>query len=97
MNSAAKYHPYALRISVSEAKALTKAQKISGQSINQLVMLCVRRALPEVVSTFTTTSRVTNVNPLSAASWRKIYRRKDELHGVSAKQLAAFQSREFPE
>ncbi|HEX3889701.1 MAG TPA: hypothetical protein VHX90_02530, partial [Verrucomicrobiae bacterium] len=78
-------------------RKLTKAQKISGQSINQLVMLCVRRALPEVVSAFATESRLTNIDPLSAATWRKIYRRKDELYKISAKQLAAFQSRETPE
>jgi hypothetical protein len=97
MSLTAKHHPYALRMPAQESKELARAQKISGQSINQLVMLCVRRALPEVVSTFATQSRVTNVEPLPAPVWRKIYRRRDELARVSAKQLAAFQSRQIPE
>jgi hypothetical protein len=97
MSLTAKHHPYALRIPVQQARELTKAQKVSGQSINQLVMLCVQRALPEVIATFAAHTRVTNVDPLPAATWRKIYRRKDELADVSASQLAAFQSREMPE
>jgi len=95
--SLTKHHAYALRIPVQQARELTKAQKISGQSINQLVMLCVRRALPEVISTFALQSRITNVDPLPAATWRKIYRRQDELQSISAKQLAAFQSQGPPE
>lgn len=98
MNPVAKHHPYALRIPAQEAKELAQAQEISGQSINQLVMLCVRRALPEVISNFVSKSgRVTNVKPLPDAVWRKIYSRKDELERVSARQLAAFQSQEAPE
>jgi hypothetical protein len=97
MSSNVKHHPYALRIPVDDARELTKAQKISGQSINQLVVLCVRKALPEVVSAFRSPGRITNVQPLPATAWRRIYARKDELENVTAKQLADFQSQEPPE
>lgn len=88
MKPVTQHHPHALRI---------PAQEISGQSIHQLVRLCVRRALPEVISNFVGKSRrVTHVKPLPDAVWRKIYSRKDELAGVSARQLAAFQSQKTP-
>lgn len=40
--------------------------------------------------------RLTNVKPLPAAVWRKIYSRPDELTGVTAKQLAASQIQKEP-
>ncbi len=92
MRPTAKHHPYALRIPTADAKELAKAQELSGQSINQLVMICVRKALPEVVASLGANPRVTNVAPLPAIEWRRIYRHPDELHGVSARQLAKFQS-----
>jgi uncharacterized protein (DUF1778 family) len=97
MSSTVKHHPYALRIPAPDAKALAKAQKISGQSINQLVMLCVRKALPDVLANFNVSRRVTNIAPLSTAELRRSYAGKDELSGITAKQLAAFQSQEPPE
>ena len=97
MNEAAKHHPYALRLPAAEAKELAKAQKVSGESINQLVVLCVRKALPDVLAGFRSHRRVTNIEPLAAGEWRKIYSGKDELEGVTAKQLASFQSQQAPE
>ena len=97
MSATTKHHPYALRIPAQEAKELAKAQKVSGQSINQLIMLCVRKALPEVLANFSTSQRVTNVPPLPVKELRRIYSGKDELAGISATQLAEFQSQEAPE
>jgi len=97
MSATPKHHPYALRIPAPDAKELAKAHKSSGQSINQLIMLCVRKALPEVLANFSPNRRVTNVPPLPVKELRRIYSSKDELAGVSAKQLAAFQSQEVPE
>ena len=97
MTNASKHHPYALRLPAQEAKDLTRAQKASGESVNQLIVLCVRKALPEVLASFSRDQRVTNVAPLPVAELRKIYARADELAGVSAEQLAAFQSQEAPE
>ncbi len=97
MRSTVKHHPYALRIPAQDAIELAKAQELSGQSINQLVMICVRKALPEVVASLSANPRVTNVAPLPAIEWRRIYRQQDELSGVSAKQLAKFQSQKEPQ
>lgn len=97
MSAAKKHHAYALRIPAQEAKELAKAQKLSGQSINRLIMLCVRKALPEVLANFSASQRVTNVPPLSVTELRRIYSGQDELAGVSATQLAEFQSQEAPE
>jgi hypothetical protein len=42
-------------------------------------------------------ARVTNVEPLSDAEWVRIYSRRDELDGVSARRLSAFQSQKEPD
>jgi|GEM_PF-1252826 len=97
MRATVKHHPYALRIPAQDAKALAKAQALSGESINQLLILCLRKALPELMASFQPAERVTNVPPLSGVELRRIYRGKDELAGVSARQLAAFQSQKEPE
>lgn len=97
MTIASKHHPYALRLPAQEARKLTKAQKASGQSVNQLIVLCVRKALPDVLASLSSNQRITNVAPLPVAELRKIYSKADELAGVSAQQLAAFQSQEAPE
>ena len=92
-----KHHPYALRIPTEDAKELAKAQEISGQSINQLVMLCVRKALPDVLANFRPGQRVTTVQPLSVSELRRIYSGKDELEGITAKELSGFQSQREPQ
>lgn len=40
--------------------------------------------------------RLTNVEPLPASVWRRIYSRPDELAGVTAAQLTASQVQEEP-
>ena len=97
MSATLKHHPYALRLPAQDARALAKAQELSGESINQLLILCLRKALPELMASFQPADRVTNVPPLSVTELRGIYRGKDELAGVSAKQLAGFQSQREPE
>ena len=97
MSATLKHHPYALRIPAQDARALAKAQKLSGESINQLLILCLRKALPELMASFQSAERVTNVPPLSVMELRRIYQGRDELAGVSARQLAAFQSQKEPE
>ena len=82
---------------MQDAKELSKAQELSGQSINKLIMLCVRKALPEVVAALNPPQRVTTVQPLPLAELRHIYSAKDELEGISAKQLLNFQSQKEPQ
>jgi hypothetical protein len=97
MSAILKHHPYALRIPAQDAGALAKVQELSGESINQLLILCLRKALPELMVSFQSTERATNVPPLSVTELRRIYQGKDELAGVSARQLAGFQSQQEPE
>jgi hypothetical protein len=74
-----KHHAYALRLPRQEAKALAKAQAKSGQSRNNLIIQCVRQALPDVVAKFIPQSgRVTNVEPLPDEVLDRIYFRPGE-------------------
>ena len=73
MNST-KHHAYALRLPRPEAKALADAQAKSGLSLNQLIIQCVRHALPEVVAKFRPKpAPLTNVEPLPDEVWDRIY------------------------
>jgi hypothetical protein len=96
MSAIVKYRPYALRIPSGEAKDLAKAQRLSGQSVNQLIVQCIRRGLPAIIAESQSAGRVTNIEPLKPAEWRRIYSRKDEFEKISAEQLSAFQSRDVP-
>ena len=82
---------------MAKAKALTEAQSSTGLSMNQLILLCIDRALMEVVTTLTPVKRITNVEPLSDEVLDRIYRtRKDESEGVNAEALRAMQTQEEP-
>jgi len=50
-----------------------------------------------VLAGFRSHRRVTNIEPLAVSELRKIYSGKDELEGITAKQLASFQSQAAPE
>ncbi len=69
----------------------------TGLSQADVMRQSMKAGLPRVREQFASTkARVTNVEPLSRRELEKIYRRKDELEGVSARQLAEFQSQEEP-
>jgi hypothetical protein len=73
------HHAYALRLPPREAKALAAAQAKSGQSRNTLIVHCVRQALPDVVARFQPpAARVTNVDPLPKAVFKRIYSKPEE-------------------
>ena len=74
-----KHHAYALRLPRPEAKALTEAQAKSGLSRNQLIIQCVRHALPEVVAKFRPKpAPLTNVEPLPDEVLDRIYSKREE-------------------
>jgi hypothetical protein len=78
MSAAIKHHAYALRLPRPEAKALAQAQAKSGQSQNQLIIQCVRLALPDVLAKFIPQSgRITNVDPLPDEVLDRIYSKPD--------------------
>lgn len=68
------YQAYALRLPRHEARALAEAQAKSGLSRNQLIIQCVRQALPEVVAkNLPPQARLTNVEPLPDEVLDRIY------------------------
>lgn len=78
-------------------KEIRAAAKETGLSQADVVRQSVKAGLSKVREQFRASKgRVTNVDPLSRKEWEKIYSHRDELDGVSARQLAAFQSQEEP-
>jgi len=83
---------------IEDEPALVELAERSGQSINSVLVLCVRKGLPFAREAFCRQSgRVTTVDPLPKAVLERIYARKDESEGISAEQLSAFQSQTEPE
>ena len=74
MKAILKHHAYALRLPRQEAKALAQAHAKSTLSRNQLIIQCVRHALPEVVVKFQPKPvPLTNVEPLPDEVLDRIY------------------------
>src|SRR5437588_423304 len=60
-----KHYGYATRFEPAERAALKASARQTRQSINQLIVSCVRRALPEVTAELSRGGgRITNVEPL---------------------------------
>jgi hypothetical protein len=90
--NATKHHAYALRLPRPEAKALAKAQAESGLSRNQLIIQCVRQALPDVVAKLLPKpARLTNVEPLPDEVLERIYSNPERDDEVSIRRLIAAQ------
>ncbi|HEY4983751.1 MAG TPA: hypothetical protein VIJ24_01680 [Verrucomicrobiae bacterium] len=65
---------YVLRLPVKDAQSLAAATEESGQPVRQLIIQCVRRALPDVVAALRPKSgRITNVDPLPDEVLDRIY------------------------
>jgi len=97
MSATKEIHPYALRLPMAKARELAAAQGSTGLSVNQLILLCLDKALSDVVTALAPVKRVTNVDPLTPEELETLYRnRVDDTEGVSPKALAAFQSQEEP-
>jgi hypothetical protein len=93
MNAASKHHAYALRLPRQEARALAQAQAKSGQSRNQLIIQCVRQALPDVLAKFLPQSgRITNVDPLPDEVLDRIYSKPEEEDEKGVRRFMAAQS-----
>ena len=98
MKAVAKEYKYALRLPSEDEPKIAELVKGSGQSINSVLVLCIRKGLPIVRQALCQhTGRVTAVDPLPHAVLERIYGEKDELEGVTADQLIGFQSQTEPE
>jgi hypothetical protein len=74
-----------------------RAARETGLSQADVVRQSVKAGIPKIREQYRASKgRVTNVKPLSRRQWERIYSRRDELDGVSGRELAAFQSREEP-
>ena len=62
---------------------LENSARLTGQSVNQLILACVRVALPRVVESLKPgagmgTGRITNVDPLPDEVMDRLYREREE-------------------
>ena len=74
-----KSNGYALRLEPDDRKQLDAAAKATHASLNQLILLCIRRALPGVCAGLSPENgRVTNVEPLSRAELDLIYSQPEQ-------------------
>ncbi len=81
-----------------DSSAVAALVKDTGQSINDVLVLAIRKGLPLAREALRTQSgRVTNVDPLPDKVWRRIYAQPDEISKVTPAQLAASQIQTAPE
>ncbi len=89
---------YPLRLGRADKKSVDAVVRESGRSINQVLITSVRKGLPLARQALSpATGRLTNVDPLPDAVWRRIYSRRDEVDGSSGQELKAAQSQREPE
>ena len=69
---------------------LEKSARKTGQSVNQLILACVRVALPGVVESLSPgAGRITNIQPLTEDVLEKIYRLRHEDENTIRQFIAA--------
>jgi hypothetical protein len=79
MKAASKNYNYALRLPAADAKAVNEVCRKSKISFNQVVSLCVRKALPSVrAALLPNPPRITNVEPLPDEVLRAAYAEPDD-------------------
>jgi len=97
MSRTAKEYQYPLRLPAEEESKISDLVESSGQSINSILVLCIRKGLPLVRQALgQDAGRVTAVEPLPETVLERVYAGKDELEGVTAQELLAFQSQTQP-
>jgi len=98
MSEISKEYRYPLRLPLEDEPAIAELVKQSGQSINSVLVLCIRKGLPLVRQALSCDNkRVTAVDPLPESVLERIYGERDELEGITASQLMSFQSQTEPE
>ena len=98
MTVKAKEYKYPLRLPRQDERKVAQLVKASGQSMNSVLILCIRKGMPLARQALCENSgRVTTVDPLPQSVLERIYAQKDELESVTAEQLLGFQSQAEPE
>ena len=96
MKSGRAYN-YPLRLDQDDGAAVARIVKETGQSINSILVLSIRKGLPLAREALgRPASRVTGVDPLPEMDLRRAYAGTDDLDGLSAGRLAEFQSQHEP-
>ena len=91
-------YQYPLRLDRQDGAAVAQIVKETGQSINSVLVLSIRKGLPLARQALARSSRrATAVDPLPEAVLRRAYAEPDELEGISAHQLMKFQSQQEPQ
>jgi hypothetical protein len=79
MSRRGKDYHYPLRLPSKDAEAVAGVCRESHVSFNQVVTLCVRKALPEVGEALSAQGgRITNVDPLPAKVLKRLYGHADD-------------------
>ena len=79
MSSSRKDYHYPLRLPAEDAKAVDQVCWKSRTSFNQVVTMCVRKALPAVRDALSAeTGRVTNVDPLPTRVLERLYSQAED-------------------
>jgi hypothetical protein len=93
----AKPYRYPLRLGAEDKQHVDALVRTSGRSINDVLVLSLRRGLPFVREALSPLGeRLTTVKPLSEATWHRVYSQKDELDAISSAHLRAAQSQRKP-
>jgi hypothetical protein len=97
MKSKTAYH-YPLRLDGEDGAAVAQVTRETKQSINTVLALAIRKGLPLAREALgRPPRRVTAVDPLPERLLRRAYAGPDELDGISARQLAKFQTQKEPQ
>jgi len=89
---------YPLRLDPTDKRSVDAVARETGRTINQVLVTSVRKGLPLAREALGRgTGRITNVDPLPDATWRRLYSHKDEVDGCSGDRLRAAQSQREPE
>ena len=93
----ARRYRYTLRLDPADKRSLDAVARETGRTINQVQVTSVRKGLPLAREALGREGRrITNVDPLPGAIWRRLYSRKDEVDGCSG-DLRAVQSQREPD
>jgi hypothetical protein len=89
---------YPLRLDKEDGAAVAQIARETGQSIITVLAVSIRKGLPLAREALgRPPRRVTAVDPLPDRVLRRAYAGPDELDGVSAGQLAKFQTQKEPQ
>jgi hypothetical protein len=89
---------YPINIDAELEAELRETAQLTGLSLADIIRQSMAKGLPELRDMLVRRSgRITSVDPLPDATWKRIYGKADEFSKVTGKQLVAAQIQEEPE